>query len=76
MVAECRAWMGGEGTGKTYSLTLCCKGCKKGPAPRGAGVLLSEMDVVGRWFREGEGLKRPGEDSGVLLAVLSGIEAD
>ncbi len=61
----------------TYSLTLCvCKGCKKGPPAGGAGVLLSDMEEAWRIWREGVGLKRPGEETGVLLAVRKGIEAD
>ena len=65
------------GQGKTYSLTLCCKGCRKGPPLEGAGVLFSETELAWKWYLEGVGLKRLGEDCGVLFVVdLSGIEAD
>lgn len=39
------------------------------------GVLLSEWDTC-RFCRDPEGLKRPGEDTGVLLAVLKGMEVE
>lgn len=39
------------------------------------GVLFSETEVT-RFCRDPEGLNRPGEDMGVLLAVLRGIEED
>lgn len=38
-------------------------------------MLLSETEVY-RFCREPEGLKRPGEDMGVLFAVLKGMEAE
>lgn len=38
--------------------------------------MLSDMDEAWRMWREGVGLKRPGEETGVLLAVRKGIEAD
>lgn len=65
--------------GCTHSRTLCiCSGCKKGLPIKVDGVLLSETEVVGnaRFCREPEGLKSPGEDMGVLLAVLRGMDAE
>lgn len=59
-----------------YSRTLCiCNGCNRGLWVYPGGVLFSETDVT-RFCREAEGLKSPGEDMGVLLAVLSGIEEE
>ena len=42
------------------------------------GVLLSEREFCWklRFCREVEGLKTPGEDMGVLLAVLKGMEEE
>jgi hypothetical protein len=37
--------------------------------------LFSETDVT-RFCREADGLNRPGEDIGVLFAVLKGIEEE
>lgn len=43
----------------------------------GAGELEPETEVGGPTSgREPEGLKRPGEDTGVLVFVLSGSEAE
>lgn len=64
--------------GGTYSLTLCvCRGCRNGLCCA-AGVAFSEADcedgsdMVVRGF---EGLKSPGDEIGVLLAVLEWIWA-
>ena len=40
--------------------------------------MLSETEVAGkeRFCREPKGVKSPGEDVGVLFAVLSGIEVE
>ena len=62
-------------TKETHSRTLrSCSGCKKGMFEP-PGVAVSEpgcdgKDMLGRgWL----GVKRPGEDTGVLLAVRCGI---
>jgi hypothetical protein len=56
--------------GATYSRTLwCCRGCSKGlPAP-GPGVEPSETDGANMLGRVLGGLKGPGEEAGVVLAV-------
>ena len=59
----------------TYSLTLyVCNGCSMyGVTGSGTGELASDRDVGGMALcRERCGLKRPGEDAGVLLLVLMG----
>ena len=59
---------------KTYSRTLWLwSGCKNGLA-RTAGVALSEAGGDGKVIagRGRDGLKRPGDDTGVLFAVRCG----
>ncbi len=63
-----------RGFGLTYSRTLCiCRGCKYGLFAA-LGVVPSEKGCWGRVMlaRGLEGLKSPGEDMGVLLAVRCG----
>jgi hypothetical protein len=58
----------------TYSRTLwLCRGCRYGLI-RAAGVVLSETEWGGNGMvgRGCDGLKRPGEETGVLLAVRWG----
>ena len=62
----------------TYSLTWCCSGWRNGLDPSTSGVVASEAERCweGVFEREFDGLKRPGEDVGVLQAVRDGcIEA-
>lgn len=62
----------------TYSLTWCCSGWRNGLDVSTSGVVASEAERCwdGVFEREFNGLKRPGEDDGVLQAVRDGcIEA-
>lgn len=59
----------------TYSLTLCfCKGCRYELPPIASGDVVSDRDALARiaFCRMPVGLKSPGEDIGVLCAVLTG----
>ena len=69
-----QALAAGKNTKYTYSRTLWLwSGCRYG-LTSAAGVVVSDADWVGKVMagRGRDGLKRPGDDTGVLLAVRWG----